>query len=156
MVRTKKMNENLFVKMQKDLTAAGELIRARQDEKQSLLNEFDQECKRFFFGKISQKALMSSIRKTNKELQRLDKSLRETIKKAKDTSKRESTLISNQAPIVYKATLSGLSGGNAKPKKVKKAVKKKVKKSSTKKVSKPKAKPKAKAKKTKKIVRKKK
>ncbi len=41
MVQTRKMNESFFVKMLKDLTVAGELIRARQDEKQSLLDEFD-------------------------------------------------------------------------------------------------------------------
>lgn len=131
MVQTKKMNESLFVRMQKDLTAAGELIRARQDEKQSLLNEFDAECKRYFFGKISQKALLSSVKKTNKELQRLDKSIRETIKQAKSLSTRELALVSNQAPISYKATLSGITGGTKKS--AKKSPKKKVAKKTMKK-----------------------
>lgn len=135
MVQTRKMNESFFVKMQKELTTAGELIRARQDEKQSLLNEFDMECKRFFFGKISQRALMASVKKTNKELMRLDKSIRDTIKMAKNISNREQTLVGSQAPIGYKATLAGIVGGKKKkktakrkPAKKKTAKKKPVKK----------------------------
>jgi len=124
MVQTKKMNESFFVKMQKDLTTTGELIRARQDEKQAVLDEFDSECKRFFFGKISQKALMSSIKKTNTELQRLNKEIRDAIRRAESLSNREIKLVSDQAPIGYRATLSGISGG-VKKKVKRKAVKKK-------------------------------
>jgi hypothetical protein len=127
MVQTKKMNENFFAKMQKELTAVGELIRARQDEKQALLNEFDSESKRFFFGKISEKALESSVKKTNKELKRLDSNIREIIIRAKAIAGREQQLVGSQAPIVYKATLSGISGGKKK-KVVRRAVRKVVKK----------------------------
>ncbi|MCK5624914.1 hypothetical protein KAI04_03675 [Candidatus Pacearchaeota archaeon] len=125
MVQTRKMNESFFVKMQKDLTIAGELIRARQDEKQSILNEFDLECKRFFFGKISQRALAGSVKKTNTELQRLDKNIRDSIKKARNLSTREMKLIGDQAPIGYRASISGIIGGSKKKKAVKKKVKKK-------------------------------
>ncbi len=133
MAQTKKMNESFFVKIQKDLTATGELIRARQDEKQAIMDEFDKECKRFFFGRISEKALASSVKKTNQELQRLDKSIREAIYRARSLSIREMSLVSAQAPIGYKATLSGIRGGKKKivKKKARKIVKKKkvVKKS---------------------------
>ncbi len=131
MVQTKKMNEASFVKMQKELTTAGELIRARQDEKQALLDEFDKECKRFFFGKISQRALMASVTKTNRELIRLDKSIRDTIRMAKSLSAREVRLVGNQAPITYKATISGITGGMKKKAAKKKAVKKKPAKKKT-------------------------
>ncbi len=117
MVQTRKMNESFFVKMQKELTTAGEWIRSRQDEKQALLDEFDQECKRFFFGKISQRALMASVKKANKELQRLDKSIRDGIKRARSVSDREMKLVSAQAPIGYRATISGIVGGKVKKKK---------------------------------------
>ena len=127
MVQTRKMNEAFFVKMQKDLTATGELIRAKQDEKQALLDEFDNECKRFFFGKISQRALLSSIKKTNTELQRLDNVLRDSIKKCRSLSNKEMKLISSQAPIGYRATLSGISGGKSKTAKKTKVVRKKTK-----------------------------
>ena len=145
MVQTKKMNESSFVKMQKDLTVTGEWVRSRQDEKQALLNEFDSECKRFFFGKISQRALMASIKKTNSELYKLDGSIRDAIKKAKNISSGEMKLVGNQVPIGYRATISGITGGSKKSKKkavkkkavVKKAVKKKaVKKKAKKKVAK--------------------
>jgi len=133
MVQTKKMNESFFVKMQKDLTATGELIRARQDEKQALLDEFDRECKRFFFGKISQRALMSSIKKTNIELQRLNNSIRDAIRRAESLSNREIKLVSEQAPIGYRATLSGISGGGKKKAKRKKAKRRTVKRKPAKK-----------------------
>jgi hypothetical protein len=114
------MNEAFFVKMQKDLTTAGEWIRSRQDEKQALLDEFDKESKRFFFGKISQRALAASVKKTNNELQRLDHSIRGAIKRARTLSTREMKLVSDQAPIGYRATISGISGGSKKKKAVKK------------------------------------
>ena len=115
MVQTKKMNVASFVKMQKDLTATGELIRAKQDEKQALLDEFDSECKRFFFGKISEKSLMASVKKTNNELHRLDHLIRDASARSRSLSDREMKFISAQAPIVYKATLSGISGGGRRP-----------------------------------------
>lgn len=116
MVQTKHMNEEFFSKILKEFNVAGELIRARQDEKQGLLDEFDQECKRFFFGKISKRALMSSVKKTNKELARLDKEIRNNISKARDTGERGLKLVSSQAPIGFRATLSGIIGGEKKKK----------------------------------------
>lgn len=137
MVKAKKMNEAMFAKLQKELTIAGELIRARQEEKQGLLDEFDQESKRYFFGKISQKALATSVKKTNKELIRLDKAIREAIARVRSVGVRATKLTSAQAPISYRATLTGITGGKAK----KKAKKKKVakKKKAKKKVAKKKA-----------------
>jgi hypothetical protein len=111
MVQTKKMNESFFAKLLKDFNVAGELIRARQDEKQGLLDEFDGECKRFFFGKISERALMSSVKKTNNELHRLDVEIRQNITRARSLADRAAKLCSAQAPYGFKATLSGISGG---------------------------------------------
>lgn len=125
MVQTKKMNESLLAKLLKELDVAGELIRARQDEKQALLDEFDSECKRFFFGKISKRALESSVRKTNKELSNLDLQIRKNITKCKRTAERTENFALAQAPIFFRATLSGTSGGKTKPVKRKKVIKKK-------------------------------
>ena len=149
MVKVKKMNESFFAKLLKELNVAGELVRARQEEKQGLLDEFNKTSKRFFFGKISERTLAASARKTNKELQRLDRSIRDNIKKAKAASDKAAKLTSDQAPIGYKATLSGVTGGVEKKKKVKKVKKKVVRK------KKP-VKKKAKKKVKKKVVRKKK
>ena len=82
-----------------------------------MLDEFDQECKRFFFGKISQKSLVASVKKTNTELQRLDKDTREAIAKVRRAGEKASRLVSAQAPVGYRATLSGISGGGEKKKK---------------------------------------
>ena len=125
MVRIKRMNEELFAKLQKDLTATGELIRARQEEKQKLLDSFDAEGKRFFFGKISQKAWQSSIKKTNEELKRLDKQTRDAITRAASLCDRKRKMSTSQAPVGYRASLSGITGGVKKKAKKKKSAKKK-------------------------------
>ncbi|MEX0921110.1 MAG: hypothetical protein WDZ62_02500 [Candidatus Pacearchaeota archaeon] len=140
MVQTKHMNENSFAKFLKEFNVAGELVRARQDEKQGLLNEFDQESKRFFFGKISERALASSVKKTNKELKRLDKDIRNNISRSKKVAERAIKLVTDQKPISYRATLSGISGGDKKKKSSKKKVKKR---SPVKKMTKRKAKKKS-------------
>ena len=128
MVRTKKMNESFFAKLLKEFNVAGELIRARQEEKQSLLNEYDAECKRFFFGKISERTLASSAKKTNKELSRLDAAIRKAIAMARSAANRSIVLTAAQAPLKFRANLSGISAlsGKKKSAKKKKAVKKKV------------------------------
>ena len=127
MVQAKKMNEEAFSKLHRELTTIGELIRARQEEKQGLLDEFTAESKRFFFGKISEKSLAASVKKTNVELMRLDKGIREAMARSRKLADNIKSLVGKQQPIGFKATLSGISGG------AKKAKKKKAKKKSKKK-----------------------
>ncbi len=134
MAQSKKMNESFFAQLLKDFNVAGETIRARQDEKQGLLDDFTGECKRFFFGKISERALMSSTRKANAELHRLDTEIRRNIARARVLAEKAARLTSAQAPIGFRATLSGITGPGNKKKSVKRkpvakkkpAVKKKV------------------------------
>lgn len=133
MARTRKMNEVTFAQILKEFHAVGELIRARQNEKQAILDEFDSESRRFFFGKISEKALESSIRKTNTELGRLDREIRSSISTTRLLGKRMDTLVLSQNPLTFRATLSGISSGDGKKKAKKKAVKKVAKKSVAKK-----------------------
>lgn len=128
MVQAKHMNEELFAKLQKELTTTGELIRARQEEKQGLLDEFTAESKRFFFGKISEKSLAASVKKTNNELKRLDSGIKSAMARSRDLADKIRSLTGKQVPIGFKATLSGISGGassKVKNKKSKKASKKK-------------------------------
>lgn len=125
MVKVKMMNESLFAHILKEFNVAGELVRAREEEKQGLLDEFDEESKRFFFGKISERALMSSVKKTNKELARLDRDMRNNISKARRAGERAISLVASQAPVRYRATLSGIVGGEQKAKKRKTARRKK-------------------------------
>lgn len=124
MVQTKKMNESLYAKSLREINVAGELIRARQEEKQGLLDEFDAESKRFFFGKISERAFASSVRKTNSELSRLNKNIRESITKARNVARRVMSVTAAQAPINFRATLSGITGEKKKAVKGKTAKKK--------------------------------
>lgn len=132
MVRIKTMNEGYFAQLLKDFHAFGELVRARQDEKQAILSQFEEETKRFFFGKISEKALASSVKKTNKELHRLDTDIRKSIVHAKQLADKTRSFVAQQWPQSFKATLSGIATLGAKAKKKAKH-KKKAKKRSKKK-----------------------
>lgn len=114
MVQTKKMNEAFFERLIKDFDVVGELVRARQDEKQAIMDQFVRENKRFISGKISEKALASSVKKTNKEIARLDKEIRDAISRAKEFSDRARKLTSNQAPKSFRATIAGLISSNKK------------------------------------------
>jgi len=130
MVRVKRMNESALAEDLRVLNVSGEIVRSRQEEKQGLLDEFDATSKRFFFGKISERALASSAKKTNKELKRLNNDIRLNISLLRAASNRVIALAARQAPIGFRATLSGISGGGAKrkAKKARKPVRKKVKK----------------------------
>ena len=125
MVQVRMMNEELFAKTIKEFNVTGELVRARQEEKQGLLDEFDKECKRFFYGKISRRALQSSVNKTNNELHRLDGEIRMNMGKARNSGGRAMHIVSAQVPVAYRATLSGISGGGAGKSKRRKARRKK-------------------------------
>ena len=114
--KTKKMDESAFAQIVKEFNAFGELIRARQDEKQAVIDEFNSESKRFYFGKISEKTLSSSAAKTNRELRRLDEQIRITIERAGDLAAQARKFASAQPPQSFKATLSGVvSSGSKKP-----------------------------------------
>ena len=134
MAKAKMMNESAFEKLTKEFGALGELIRARQDEKQAILNEFDKERDRYKKGKISENTLASSVRKTNTELIRLDKNIRDIIQKALKISGNMNDSLRKQQPKVFRAKESGfVLQGSPKKKKVvkrktvkKKSVKKKV------------------------------
>ncbi len=123
MVQEKKMNEEFFAKLHKEITTTGELIRARQEEKQGILDDFTAESKRFFFGKISEKALAASVKKTNAELHRLDSNIRVAISRTSSLCDNVKSLVHKQAPIAFRATISGIAGGV--DKKAKKKAKKK-------------------------------
>ena len=120
------MNQATYASFLRRVKVAGEVIRSRQEEKEGLLNEFDAECKRFFFGKISERSLAATTVRVNKELARLNKEIRQAISSARMVSAKVTAFTAAQAPIGYRATLSGISGG------VKKLVKRKAKKKTVK------------------------
>jgi hypothetical protein len=129
MAKAKMMNENSFAKLVKEQSAIGELIRTRQEEKQSVMNEFDKEGGRYKSGKLSEDTMKSSSAKTNKELARIDKNIRENIMKSNKLGVRIREFVGKQAPISFFVKVSGITL-RSKPKK--KASKKKIIKSSAK------------------------
>ena len=66
------------------------------------------------------------MKKTNAELQRLDKEIRLNMARARGAGDRVSKLVSAQAPVGFRATLSGIIGGSQKAKKAKKSRKKRI------------------------------
>ena len=137
MAQAKKMNEAAFAKLVKEFHAVGELIRARQDEKQAIIDAFNLEKKRYSAGKLSKKALESSVKKTNKEFARLDKELRRQIAKVNAIGTAAKKLASKQAPKVFRSKTTGISLPKKKSKKkVKKRVVKRKKKAVKKKPAK--------------------
>ena len=116
MVQAKMMGETSFEKLTKEFGALGELIRTRQDEKQSVLNEFDRERERYKKGRVSENTLASSVRKTNTELIKLDKNIRLIIQKSLKLSSRMDDFIRKQDPKVFRAHESGISLATSKKK----------------------------------------
>ena len=108
MAEEKKMNETEYSQLVKELVAVGEMIRTHQDEKQAALDGFDSETDRFRRGKISQKALSSSVKKVNAELARLDILIETDIKKVGSLASKVKVFASRQSPKNLKATMAGI------------------------------------------------
>ncbi len=125
MAKSKKMNENAFAKLVKEFNSVGEVILTRQNEKQSVMDDFDAERVRYKKGRISEDTLASSAKKTNVELMRLDKNIRDAIVKVRKISIKMKEFAARQAPIVFRASVSGVKSASRKTSK--KTVKKKAK-----------------------------
>ena len=124
MAKSKKMNEVRFSRLVKELSAIGEFILTKQNEKQSVMNSFDVERARYTKGRISETALASSSRKVNSELLRLDKAIRDTIVKVGEVSTRAKAFAAMQSPKVFRASVSGIKLISGSRKKTKKKIKK--------------------------------
>ena len=140
MAKEKMMNETRFSKMVGEFDSLGELIKARQDEKQSVMNEFEKERARFRAGKISEKTVESSAKKTNKEMARLNKEIRDIIAKSGKMGGNIREFVSGQSPRVFNARVSGITSGVSKKKAKKRVVKRKVANKVVRKVAKKKVK----------------
>jgi hypothetical protein len=119
MTEEKKLNEAAFAKIVKEISAHGELIRTRQNEKQAVLNHFRSERQSYLNGKISRKAFESSVRKVNKELSGLDSSIRKSIKNMMHLSNSAKKMAASQSPRHLRATMSGIKDISLKKKRKK-------------------------------------
>ncbi len=105
---TKKLDESKFASIIKEIHSLGELIRARQGEKQAIIDEFNSEDRRFLVGKLSQRTVDSSIKKTRVEIGRLNQEIRDTIKESRKNLKEIDGILSAQSPKRFRISLSGL------------------------------------------------
>jgi hypothetical protein len=142
MAKTKQLNVSFLAKLIKELNATGELIKVRQDEKQSVINDFEKEKRSYKSGKISESALISSVKKTNKEFMRLDENIRDAMSKSRKIADQIKTLTSNQAPRVFRAHVIGVTASKTPKKRSRKRKSKKKTKRKSKKKSRKKASPK--------------
>jgi len=128
MAKTKKMNESAFAKIVREVNAVGETIKTYQDEKQSVMNDFIREKKRFISGKISRATLASSAKKANKEIKVLDRDIRKAIKRVGVIVGQAKEFVSKQVPKTIRASLAGVRAPKKKIKKKVKKARKKVRK----------------------------
>ena len=124
MAKEKMMNEARFSKLVGEFDALGELVKTRQDEKQSVMDEFDKERARYRAGKISEKTVESSARKANKEMMKLNGEIRNIISRANKMADVIKTFVSSQSPRVFRSSVSGIALSGAKKKSRKKSRKK--------------------------------
>ena len=108
------MDQSAFESILKDITASAEVIRSRQDQKQAVLNDFDKERQRLKQGKISKKALKSSVPKVRKELMRLNKDIRNNIRNLESVANRAKKFAGHQTPKSFIVSTSGFALGGAK------------------------------------------
>ena len=104
----KKMNEVRYEDIVKELSAAGELLRAHQNEKQSVMNDFDSERKRYHTGVISRTALASSVPMVRKMLRDLDKAIKQDIRNIHKIAVKTQKFANRQAPKAFHVTPSGI------------------------------------------------
>ena len=114
MATEKEMNESAFDKIANELSVSAEIIRSRQDQKQTVINDFGKERKRYKGGKISKQALASSVPRIRKELQRLSKEIRKNIKDLDKEAGRTKSFAQRQTPKNFRVSLSGISGSRNK------------------------------------------
>ncbi|MEK6843977.1 MAG: hypothetical protein AABX83_00975 [Nanoarchaeota archaeon] len=114
MAREKHMDESAYESIVKEINAFGELVRTHQDEKQAAMDQFDKERDRYHAGKISKKALASSVQKINKELKRLDALIRKDISNLTKTMQQGRKFVVKQAPRSLRVSLSGIGSSRKK------------------------------------------
>jgi len=124
MAKSKRLNASDFGNIVKEFTAYSELIKTRQGQKQAAMDSFDREVKASRAGKISKKALRSSVPRVNKVIRRLDKEIGKHIASIKSTSRRAVNFASRQRPKKVKATMQGIRSAGSGKKKAKKTRKK--------------------------------
>jgi len=105
---TKKLDASRLSELIKEIHTFGELIRAKQEEKQAVIDEFNEEDRRFLVGKLSQRTVKTSIKKTKLEIKRLDKEIKECIKDAAKKLKEIEKLFKSQTPKKFRIGLTGI------------------------------------------------
>lgn len=108
MAKVKMLNDKVYAGLMKDLASLGELVRVREKEKQTVIDQFEAERNRYSKGKISEAALKDSVKKTNKEIVRIDKDLRSAVDKIVKTTNRVSDSIKRSKPKVLRAKENGV------------------------------------------------
>src|SRR3989344_5069231 len=107
MVKEKQMDLVAFENIIKEFASFGELVRTKQREKQTAMDGFDREVGLYRQGKISRSALSAAVPRMNKELQKLDKTIKENINIIGKIAKKAIAFADNQSPNKFKATMSG-------------------------------------------------
>src|SRR3989338_359397 len=120
MVKEKKLSQQEYNRSVKQLPSYAELIETAQREKQAAMDDLDKEVRLFKSGKVSESSLALTVKRTNKELHRLDKKIRAYIKNVHSNSKKILNLTERQRPTPFKETIKGMKSSGLKKKRTKK------------------------------------
>ena len=108
MAEEKKMEKLAFENIVKELSSQAEMIETKQRAKQTVMDTFDGEVQEYRDGKISRKALRASVPRINRELQGLDREIREHIASIEKVAREIVLFAGRQKPKSFKATMIGV------------------------------------------------
>ena len=112
-MKSKKLDVKSYSRHLNNLTMHGEMIKTRQDEKQSVMDDFDKQKKSFRSGKISEASVTSTAKKVNTELRKLNKEISDSMSSVRSTARQLLKLTSRQNPIYLIASTSGIKSGSS-------------------------------------------
>ena len=108
MIQISKINESRLDRLLREVVVRGEELRALQDEKQSVMDEFTNECERCRNGQISKQVLIESAKRVTSELASLDLKIRRNVRESQNHNKKVHVYLELHIPENYLATNDGL------------------------------------------------
>lgn len=98
-----------FSELVKDYQSLSSKVHVLQARKQSILNDYLEESKRYFFGDLSKLTMKSSMKKTNDHVKKIDKEIDRLVIQAEKIVQKTLAMLKADSAAPHKATLTGVS-----------------------------------------------
>ncbi len=76
------MKKEVFLEILNEIEILGERLRIEKEKEDSIIEEFNEESRRYFLGGISKQVIKSSIKKIKRDISKIEKEKKKIIKKA--------------------------------------------------------------------------